>query len=628
MRMKPLRSRSLFIAARPVFAGALALMMLVASTFAHAKFIEPEKAFRFSARVLDAGSPRQAIEVRYQIADGYYLYRERFKFALDPATSGGATLGEPVFPKGEIKYDETFEKDVEHYRNEVAVRIPVEHASGPVTLLSTSQGCADAGLCYPPQEAKVTLTLATTTAVVTERPKVSSDDASTIARTLAGRNVGAIALVFIGLGLLLAFTPCVLPMLPILSSIIVGQSAGRVVSRSASFMLAVAYSLGMAVVYTLLGIAAGLAGEGLAAALQAPWILGTFAALLVLLSLSMFGVYELQMPSSWQTRFAQWSGRAGAVDGHVGKGASLVRLGGVFAMGAVSALIVGPCVAAPLAGALVYISQTRDVFIGGLALFCLAVGMSVPLLLIGLSAGSLLPRAGAWMEQVKHFFGMLLIAVALWMVVPILPTWLVMLSWATFAIVVAMFLGVFDALAADASGIKRIAKGIGALLMLAGAVEFVGLATGGRDVLQPLGHFVEHGNEGTKDVTKAVAAALPFERVKKIADLDGRIATADKPVLLDFYADWCVSCKEMERFTYADARVAARMRDFVLLKADVTGNDVDDRALLKRFGLFGPPGIVFFGRDGKAMTTASVIGFQDADLFLDSLTKVDPQRGG
>ena len=585
----------------------LTLLAILSSGAAHAKFIEPDKAFRFSAAAVDATT----LEVRYRIADGYYLYRERFKFALDPATSGGATLGEPVFPKGEITYDETFAKDVEHYRNDVVIRIPVRDVNGPVTLLSTSQGCADAGLCYPPQEAKATLVMG----AAASPGNATLDDPSTIARTLKGGNVGWIALVFIGLGLLLAFTPCMLPMLPILSSIIVGQSGSRrVVTRGGGFVLAVTYSLGMAMVYTILGVVAGLAGEGLAAALQTPWIIGTFAALLVLLSLSMFGFYELQVPAALQSRFASWSGRAGEAGGASSAG----RFAGVFAMGAISALIVGPCVAAPLAGALVYISQTRDVLIGGLALFSLAVGMSVPLLLVGLSAGSLLPRAGAWMETVKHFFGMLLIAVALWMVAPILPTWLVMLGCATLAIVAAVFLRVFDALAPDAPGIARIAKGIGALLMLAGAVEFVGLATGGRDVLQPLGHFASRDADAAK-TNAAASPAPPFERVKSIAELDQRVATAGKPVLLDFYADWCVSCKDMERFTYTDTRVASRMRDFLLLKADVTANDADDRALLKRFGLFGPPGIVFFDADGKAHGEASVIGFQDADRFLGSL---------
>ena len=416
--------------------------------------------------------------------------------------------------------------------------------------------------------------------------------------------------------MLLAFTPCVLPMVPILSSIIVGQ-ADRVPTRTTGLLLAVAYSLGLALVYTLLGVAAGLAGEGLAAALQTPLVLGTFAALLVLLSLSMFGFYELQVPAGVQARLAQWSGTVG---GAGRGGVSAARFAGVFAMGALSALIVGPCVAAPLAGALLYISQTRDVVVGGVALFSLAVGMSVPLLLVGLSAGSLLPRVGAWMETVKHFFGVLLFAVALWMVTPVLPVWLVMAAWAVLAIVGAVFLRVLDPLGADARGTQRLAKGLGVVLMIFGVVEVVGLASGGRDVLRPLGQFARQGGG---EAAVAGTSALPFERVKSVADLDRRIASAGKPVLLDFYADWCVSCKEMEQSTYTDARVASRMREFLLLKADVTANDADDRALLRRFALFGPPGIIFFDRDGKHLVDAGVIGFQDADRFLSSLTAVE-----
>jgi thiol:disulfide interchange protein DsbD len=581
---------------------------------ADAKFLEPDQAFRFSANV-----DGDAVVVRYAIADGYYLYRERFKFALDSATAAGAVLGQPVFPKGEIKYDETFAKDVETYRHEVVVRIPIAGAAGPVTLLSTSQGCADAGLCYPPQVARATLTPVGVASSRNEAatPAKPLDDASRIERTLKSGNAVLIALLFVALGVLLAFTPCVLPMVPILSSIIVGQANATIpASRLRGFVLAAVYSLGMALVYTLLGIAAGLAGEGLAAALQTPLILSAFAALLVVLSLSMFGFYELQVPTGMQTRLARWSGRAGTSTG---------RWIGAFAMGALSALIVGPCVAAPLAGALVYIGQTRDVFIGGLALFCLAIGMSVPLLLVGLSAGALLPRAGAWMDTVKHFFGVLLIGVALWMVTPVLPTRIVMLAWAVIAIVAAVFMRVFDPLPPGAPGFARLGKGIGAVLLLAGAVELVGAATGGGDVLEPLAHRAR-GSDGVA-VNAPRGAQLPFEMVKGTADLDRRIATAandGRPVLLDFYADWCVSCKEMERFTYSDARVAQRMRDFVLLKADVTGNDADDRAMLKRFQLFGPPGIVFFDRDGKPLTDASVIGFQDADRFLTSLGAAVP----
>ena len=620
---------------------ALAIFISLCSTAsARTTFLEPEQAFPFSARVVDA----KTIEVKYGIADGYYLYRERFKFALDPATSGGATLGEPVLPKGEIKFDETFGKNVEHYRHEVAVRLPVSGAAGPVTLLSTSQGCADAGLCYPPQQARATLIMTAAggaanspSAAPVATPtspsfsmSTSLDDSSRIARTLMSGNLGWIALLFVGLGLLLAFTPCVLPMLPILSSIIVGQSTAQSngkTTRSVGFLLALAYSLGLALVYTLLGIAAGLAGEGLAAMLQTPLVLGTFALLLVVLSLSMFGFYELQVPASLQAKLAHWSGRVTTVgDGAREQGSQRVgigRLAGVFAMGAISALIVGPCVAAPLAGALLYISQTRDVVIGGVALFSLAVGMSVPLLLIGLSAGSLLPRAGVWMETVKRFFGVLLLAVALWMITPIVPSWLIMLGWAALAIVSAMYLRVFDALAPGARGVMRLGKGLGALLLLAGAVEFVGVATGGRDVLQPLAHLARTTNDRIAEGTTDGAATAPhFEIVKSSADLDRRIASAGRPVMLDFYADWCVSCIEMERYTYTDARVASRMQGFLLLKADVTANDGDDRELLKRFHLFGPPGIVFFDRDGKMVADSTVIGFQNADRFLQSLASI------
>ncbi len=630
------------LAVRALLALAVFTVMSAASSALATTFLEPEQAFQFSAQAVDA----QTIEVKYRIADAYYLYRERFKFALDPATSGGATLGEPVLPKGEIKFDETFGKNVEHYRHEVAVRIPVLGATGSVTLLSTSQGCADAGLCYPPQVARASLNLAaaggpssslgSADAASARAGSTALDDSSRIERALKSGNFGWIALLFVGLGLLLAFTPCVLPMLPILSSIIVGQSdahSNRKTTRGTGFILALAYSLGLALVYTLLGIAAGLAGEGLAAMLQTPLVLGAFALVLVVLSLSMFGFYELQVPANVQAKLAQWSGRVGAARGDGSQRLGAGRLAGVFAMGAISALIVGPCVAAPLAGTLLYISQTRDVWIGGLALFSLAVGMSVPLLLIGLSSGSLLPRAGAWMDTVKQFFGVLLLAVALWMITPVVPSWLIMLGWAALAIVSAMYLRVFDALAPDARGVMRLGQGLGVLLLLVGAVEFVGVATGGRDVLQPLAHLAQRASRSASDsgdANASVGAGPRFEIVKGTADLDRRIAiaaAAGRPVMLDFYADWCVSCKEMERYTYTDARVASRMQDFLLLKADVTANDADDRAMLKRFQLFGPPGIVFFDRDGKMIADTAVIGFQDADRFLQSLARVnDPSN--
>jgi thiol:disulfide interchange protein DsbD len=355
--------------------------------------------------------------------------------------------------------------------------------------------------------------------------------------------------------------------------------------------LSAIYALGMAIVYTMLGVAAGLAGEGLAAALQNPWVLGAFALLMVALSLSMFGVYQLQMPAAIQAKLAQASEKQSAG-----------KLAGVFVMGALSALIVGPCVAAPLAGTLVFISHTRDVVVGGSALFAMAAGMSIPLLLVGASAGALLPRAGAWMNAISRFFGVLMLATALWMVSPVIPAALQMAGWAALGIGYAAWL-----LRPGKGG--WLARAAAIVFAALGLLQLAGLATGGRDPLAPLAQFT--GNS---------SAPVHFARVRSVQQLDAMVAGAQgKPVMLDFYADWCVSCKEMEKFTFADPRVRARFADMVLLQADVTANNADDKALLKRFNLFGPPGIIFFDRQGREISGGRVIGYQDADKFLRSL---------
>ncbi|MES2901891.1 MAG: protein-disulfide reductase DsbD [Pseudomonadota bacterium] len=547
-------------------------------------YLEPEVAFKFSARMLDP----QTVAVTYEIADGYYMYRERFAFKADQAT-----LGAMQIPPGKIKYDETFQKDVESYRNSVTITIPVQ-ASGMFTLTATSQGCADAGLCYAPQEASARLVGAGGAPIkLGGAPTTTPSDMGGIATLLGGGKLLLIVPAFVLLGLGLAFTPCVLPMVPILASIIVGEGAQT--KRARGFVLALAYSLGMAIVYTSLGVAAGLIGEGLSAALQNPWVLGVVGLLIVAMSLSMFGLYQLQLPSALQTRLVDASGRQ-----------SGGKLFGVFAMGAISALIVGPCVAAPLAGALVYISQTRDVFIGGAALFSMAVGMSIPLLLVGLSAGSLLPRAGAWMDSVKKFFGVLMLAMAIWLVSPVLAPLAQMLAWA------ALLLGYGIYLLKGARHWVGISAGL--LFAALGAVQLVGLASGGRDALAPLAHLgigtPQHG--------------LNFTRVKTVAQLDAALAnTGGKTVMLDFYADWCVSCKEMEKLTFVDQRVKDKLANTTLLQVDVTANDADDKAMLKRFNLFGPPGIILFASDGKEIADSRVIGYQNADKFSASLEKLN-----
>lgn len=570
----------------PAFVARLLLVLGLLFPLFHVRaqdFLEPEKAFRFSARMLDA----QTAEVSFRIAEGYYMYRDKFAFKGE-----GAQLGTPAIPPGTVKYDETFQKDVETHRGTVTMQVPVQ-ADGGFNLRVTSQGCSDKGLCYAPMESNARLTPAggNTLTSLTASPGLNGlqpdAEMGRIEASLASGSLLVIVPLFLLLGLGLSFTPCVLPMVPILSSIIVGEGAH--VSRRRGLALAAAYSLGMALVYTALGVAAGLAGEGLAASLQTPLALGIFAAMMVVLSLAMFGVYQLQVPAFLQTRLAQASDRQQAG-----------KLAGVFTMGAISALIVGPCVAAPLAGALMYISQTRDVVLGGAALFSMAAGMSVPLLLVGVSAGTLLPRAGAWMEAVKVFFGVLMLALAVWIVSPVVPAWVTMAGWAAVGLGYGLFL-----LRPRLGWVSK----VGAVLFLVlGAVQLVGLASGGRDALAPLAHL-----SGTVHATD-------FQRVRSVAELEAVLAKADgKTVMLDFYADWCVSCIEMEKLTFSDARVKTHFDNMLLLQADVTANNEDDKALLRRFKLFGPPGIIFFDGEGREIPGGRVIGFQDARKFANTL---------
>lgn len=600
-----------------LLATALLLLTWQAAAQAEAEFLEPEKAFVFSAQM----AAPDTLELHYKVAPGYYMYRERFGITISPI--GATTLGEAVYPKGEVKYDPTFEKDMEVFHKDVMIRVPVGAGGQPFTLTLTGQGCADAGLCYPPMDSSVKLTPVAGGYALTDgagaqaAPAGSSGGLSALVKAgdtgladaLGGLGWAKTAGVFLVLGLLLAFTPCVLPMIPILSSIVLGGATQARPSRGRGLALAATYVLGMSVVYTALGVAAGLSGAGLAAWLQTPWILTLFAILLTVLALAMFDVFTFQMPSGVQAKLSERSSR---VPGG--------RYTGALLMGALSALIVGPCVAAPLAGALLYISQTGDVVLGGSALFAMAWGMGVPLLIVGASSGALLPKAGPWMDGVKRLFGMLLLATAWWMLIPVVPTWVQMSGWAFLAVVSAVMLRAFDALPAGAGAARMFGKGLGLLLALAAAAWLLGAASGGRDVLQPLSHLAARGDASVG--TAVTKGELQFTRVRNNAELDALLAQSTKPVMLDFYADWCVSCREMERFTFTDPGVAQRMSGMLLVQADVTANNADDRALLKRFRLFGPPGIMFFEPGGKELPDARVVGFQDAKRFTESLDKV------
>jgi thiol:disulfide interchange protein DsbD len=602
--------------------GVWALLLITGLAPAHAaerEFLDVAQAFKGSARMADA----HTVALRLDVAPAYHLYRERLSVSAEG--DAAKALGTVDLPHGKLQFDENFGKNVELLQGAVDIRVPLAPAPGPLRLQVRYQGCADEGLCYPPQTAQVAVDMAQgqvtrvvwlgdgaapeTTAPVSQpavqrvtsgtSPETGASDGAHIERALRSGSLLTIAAVFWLAGLLLSFTPCLLPMVPILSSIIVGQ--GAPVSRSRGFALALAYALGMALVYTGFGVAAGLAGEGLAAALQNPWVLGGFALMLATLSLSMFGVFELQMPGFIQTRLSQ---TASDLPGG--------RFVGVFVMGGLSALIVGPCVAAPLAGALVFISQTRDVLIGGLALFCLALGMSVPLLLVGLSAGSLLPRTGGWMNHVKTFFGLLLLAVALWIVSPVLPGWALMLIIGAALLVGAVYLRLFDRITGEVSGRHRLTQGVGLVLAVLGSTQVVGALSGGSNPLQPLGHLARRGDAASP---AAVVPAVAFKRVRSTAELDQVLQAAGRPVVLDFYADWCVSCKEMEHLTFSDPAIAARMAGAVLLQADVTANSPEDKALMKRFGLFGPPGILFFDGQGREKAQARVVGYEPPERF-------------
>jgi thioredoxin:protein disulfide reductase len=584
------------------------LWLLLASCLAlAAEPLDPEQAYKFSARALD----EKTIEARWDIQPGYYLYRHKIAFGAD-----GVKFGAPELPKGKEKDDEFFGR-VETYRGQLVARIPVLEGTGSLVLKADSQGCWDEGICYPPMTQEAKITLASLGNCVSSSPTAanavpsaptsgtaaSGDESGRIAQLLKGSGFWVAVASFFGFGMLLSLTPCVFPMVPILSGIIVNH--GHAVTHVRAFALSLAYVLGMAITYAAVGVAAGFSGTLLSAALQNAWVLGGFALVFVVLSLSMFGFYELQLPSALQSKLSDTANHQGG------------SLPAIALMGALSALIVGPCVAAPLAGALLYIAQTKDAVLGGAALFAMALGMGLPLLVVGVFSRSLLPKTGPWMEAVKKFFGVVLLATALWLVSPVLPGWAIMLGWAALLIVPAIYLRALDPLQPQAKNWQRFWKGVGLIMLLGGTAMLAGLLGGSRDPLQPLDFL----RATSAHASGAVSPAPTFTRIKSGAELDARLATATKPVLFDFYADWCVSCKEMEKFTFSDPQVAAKMKNFVLLQADVTANNEDDKALLKRFSLFGPPGIIFFDKAGKEITDLRVVGYQPAEQFLPTLDR-------
>lgn len=588
----------------PSFGSLSALDKFLKQDTSEPELLDVEDAFAFSHQI----NPQGVLELKWAVANDYNLYRDKIKTHL---VEGDATLEKLVLPEAVMTDDPLFGKTAV-YQGEFTALLPVSAISAASEIEIEYQGCSiSSGVCYPPVKKYVKLDPSTiSTAAIASVPaniatatvgNADLSESDQIADTLKNSSVFIVILTFFVFGLLLAFTPCIFPMIPILSSIIIGQ--GDKLTTRRAFTMSLVYVLAMSVTYTLAGVLAGMFGENLQAAFQNPWIIGSFVAVFILLSFSMFGFYELQLPSSIQSKLTNLSNKQ--------EGGTLT---GVAIMGFLSALIVGPCVAPPLAGALIYIGQTGDALLGGTALFAMSMGMGLPLLLLGTSAGKLLPRAGAWMDNVKAVFGVALIGVAIWMAERIVPAEVTILSWALLFIISAVYMGAFES-TADKTGWMKLVKGLALAFFVYGAMLMVGLLGGSTSVLQPLKVF-----QGGGSSTQAASEKLDFTIIKSVEDLESELAKGNR-VMLDFYADWCISCKEMEQFTFTKPSVHQALKGVTLIKADVTANDDIDKALMKKFGIIGPPAILFFNGQGQEQKAQRVIGFKDAEAFTATINQ-------
>ncbi len=567
------------------------------------EILDPNIAFRVIA---DIDSNNQLI-LNWEIEPGYYLYKNKF---LVEAANPNLTLGSYTFPKGKSKQDPAFgQVEVYYGQNNVAIPFQITDAILKEFELNVAyQGCKEDSVCYPPIKKTLTvsipasfesLALSDNDSVLNPQPLISEQDS--ITQKLKNKSLLINILSFFGFGFLLALTPCVFPMIPILSGVIVGE--GEKITRARAMMLSISYVIAMALTYSVLGILAGLFNLNLQAASQNVWVLSFFSGVFVLLALSMFGFYQLHLPSSWQSKLSNNHNKE-----HHG------TLKGAAIMGVLSAIIVGPCVAPPLAGALLYISQTGDALLGGLALFAMGLGFGVPLLMVGATSGELLPRAGMWMENIKHVFGVIMLGVAIWFLERVLPASIVLILWATLFVTTAIFMGALDRLEPISTAWQRIFKGLGIVMLVYGIMLVVAATHGSGTVLQPF----------NKPGSVASAEALSFKTVSNLADLDRELkqAKADgNSVMLDFYADWCVVCHEMEAYTFSDPVVQKTLQQVVLLKVDVTKNSDDDKAFLKHFDLFGPPAILFFNKDAVEIKPYRLVGFVKAGPFVEHVTQ-------
>lgn len=591
----------------------LIILFFTATLFA-VSFLQPDEAFKPAISQVN----KNTISIEIGLGDQIYLYQDKLKIE-DADPNDGInfitvnTATKAVDHEGEKVYEESPVTTIGLAKKE---NVSGEHT---VRVKLSYQGCSAAGLCYEPQESVLTLTLnaddlsvgATTLTANKIIPSAPQKDNKTISETdqiadvIKGGSLWVIIISFFGFGLLLSLTPCVFPMIPIISSVILAQGEGMGAKKA--FWLSLVYVLSMAVAYTIAGILAGLFGANLQAAFQTPWIITTFALVFVLLALSMFDVYELQIPGFIQSRISKLSGqRSGVI--------------GVAVMGFLSALIVGPCVAAPLAGALIYIGQTGDALLGGAALFSLSIGMGIPLLIVGTSSGKFMPKPGMWMDVIKAIFGVMLLGIAIWMVGRVLDENVTLLLWGGLAVFVAINMNALEPIGEHpAWSSKSNVKALGLLIFIYGFTLLIGGMAGAKNLLHPLDPFLAQ----TKEVSVSANAHKTFEKITSIEELDAILANnKGKKVLVDFYADWCTSCKEYEEITFANNAVKTAMDKFVLVQVDVTANDDASSAITKKYGIFGPPAILFFDEKGVQNKEATIIGFKEPVEFLNHIEAI------
>lgn len=566
-----------------------------------------DEAFQFDMAVQDP----QTLLARFTVAAGNYLYRDKIKFEI----SGTHPIQILHFelPEGKNKIDEIF-GPTDVFFDDIDIQLPLNRSPQQqnISLTVHYQGCSETfNICYPPTKKIIELVLPASntslvdkanTQILSSTPLLSEQDR--LAQSLANDNLFTILISFFGLGLLLAFTPCVFPMIPILSSIIVGE--GKDITTRRAFILSLVYVLAMSLTYTVAGLLTGLLGANLQTMLQNPWVISSFSALFVVLSLSMFGLYELQLPQGIQDRLHRIS--------HNQTGG---KLAGVALMGLLSGLIVGPCLAPPLAGALVFIGQQGDPLLGASALFSLSMGMGIPLLVIGTSAGSLLPKAGPWMDGIKSVFGVLMIALAIWLLERIIPGWFALLLWGSLLIVSAVYLGALNSLSMVSTGWEKLLKGFGLIILVYGSLLIVGSASGSQNVWQPLTALTSPSfNTGESQ------HGVKFIQIDNLTELEQQLSRSTRPVMLDLYADWCTECKTMEMTTFKDPAVVAALANTTTLQLDMTDNTAEHKALLKKFSIFGPPTILFFDSQGDEYSQYRLIGGLDAQDFSQHIANI------